>query len=330
LRFKREEREEIVMQKERKYSYRSFSRDARFLRARGVRRGLIALALVVGFSLAATTGLASTVASTLIPVNASKNYQQVLAKLYKGHILPPPSTSPKAVKGKNVWYISCGPQFEACVDDQSGFLAAAKVLGWHVTVFNGQVLPTVASQGIREAIAAHASAITTLAYDCATIESALKEARAAHIPVIGSAGSDCTVQGGPSLFTSQDKYYTAASLGDYLYDWSVLKAEYIIAKTKGQAKVIDLHEVSSSAQEDAHAGFLKEMATCHTCKIVANVPFDFAHVTDVQQKVSAALLANPGANAINVPADTLIPTFVGPAVKQAHLAGKLLVMGGEG
>lgn len=289
-----------------------------------LRRSFVVAALLTCLVVATTAGAGGAAKAK------SPDYAAMLASLYKGKVVPPPTSGPKAVKGKSVWFISCGSQFEACVANEKGIRAAAKKLGWKLTVFDGKVLPSLASQGIRQAIAAKADLIAESAYDCATIKAPLQEARAAGIPVVAAGASDCNAQGGQKLFAGNTYLYDGGDFGKFLYQWSVFKAQYIGAKSKGTAKVIDVHEVSSYVQQLAHKGFLKGLKSCPTCKIVATVPYDWAHVTDLTQKVSAALLQHPEATAINLPADTLIPSFVQGPVRQAGRQGKLIVMGGEG
>src|SRR5579871_1682724 len=70
--------------------------------------------------------------------------QKIVESGYKGNFDPPPSTGPAAVRGKKVWYISCGQAYAACSTAANGFVEAGKELGWEVTIQDGKATPSVA------------------------------------------------------------------------------------------------------------------------------------------------------------------------------------------
>lgn len=112
-------------------------------------------------------------------------------KLFAGGFRPPPTDVPAAVRGKTVWIISCGRNFNVCTRVDGAFEEAARVLGWNVKVHDsaGDAQKTI--NGIRLAISSKADAVATVATDCAGIKSALLEAKNAGIPVFNYHGTDC-------------------------------------------------------------------------------------------------------------------------------------------
>ena len=84
-----------------------------------------------------------------------------LERGYAGDYEDPPAEGPAAVKGKKVWYLSCGQAFEACVVQANAFKAAGDALGWDVTIQDGKADPTLVKaltddKCIRRAAAAEA------------------------------------------------------------------------------------------------------------------------------------------------------------------------------
>src|SRR4051794_16287141 len=97
--------------------------------SRSGRARLTALVLLAALAFAALTVVGNGSAGA-----ASSNYDSQLKALYKGRILPPPKSGPKAVPDKNVWEISCGAAFEACANIDKAFKSATNALGWKTTV----------------------------------------------------------------------------------------------------------------------------------------------------------------------------------------------------
>ena len=258
-----------------------------------------------------------------------------LDALYKGVFSPPPSSGPPAQKGKNVWFLSCGQIFLACSMQSTAFQEAGKALGWNVTVFDTKADVTEEANGIRQAIAAHADAITALGQDCAPVQAAWLEAKKAGIKIVGDYSVDCNdpkIAGGsgPQIydaFTLATPYPTWTA---FQTAWQAARAAYVIGKTGGKANVIQLlneEKVSESYDNDGFSAALT--AQCPGCKIVAKTVYTFAHVDELQQVVSSALLQHPEANVLSVHLDAIFSLGVTQAL-QAAGRKDLIVMGSEG
>jgi ribose transport system substrate-binding protein len=260
-----------------------------------------------------------------------KNAQAVVDADYQGNFLPVPTAGPTAVRGKNVWLISCGEAFQACADHTKSFRRAADALGWKLTVADSKADPSVAAAAIQQAIAAKADLIAIIAVDCAGIKNALLQAKDAGIPVVASFAADCNESGknDQPLFTASVKVKGENSILDLYERWGADKADYIIAKSNGKAKVIDVANVDQLVQVHNEIGFRREMTKCTTCSIVDRVKFSFSQVpTGLEQKLSAALLQHPEATAVYIPLDALMSLGAGNALKQAPNRN-LIIIGGE-
>lgn len=228
-----------------------------------------------------------------------------------GGVEPPPTSGPKAQTGKNVWWISCGQIYPSCVSQANQFLAAAKILGWKVTVVDGKASSTTASGLIRQAIAAKVSAIGIDTYDCPDIKGALEDAKAAHIPTVSFAGYDCNSpvyngKEGPALFTAVTKLYGEADPAALFGGWGKLLAQYVIAKTGGKANFFYVSCTDNTVCVSINQGFQGEMKQCTGCKEVY-VPYSFADVPNpATQEWKSALLNHPTVSSIQfIPAGLL-------------------------
>ena len=119
-------------------------------------------------------------------------------KTWKG-----PTTPTKPQKVKNVVLISCS-QATACARETAGSASGAKVIGWHTTVVDGKGDPNVMSAAIRNAVVNGASGIILESTGVSALVSALKFAKAHHVPVVNN-GAITAKQAGvdPSLVAGE-------------------------------------------------------------------------------------------------------------------------------
>lgn len=266
-----------------------------------------------------------------------------LVKWYKGPTEPPPADSPAALEGQNVWVITYGRASSAGERFVQGVLTAGDAMGWDVTAFDGQFDVTRYVDGIRQAVADDADAIVLYAIDCSLVKNALQEAKDAGITVLAAESFDCnqTGEGQESLYTSQLTYdlgdedlYQAG--GEYFDNWENgtgrATADWAIANTDGEAKIINMVETDAQATLAIDKGFTDTIEKdCPNCEIVDTVEFtgnDFGN--PLQDKTAQALLANPDANVVMGSYDGPITSGIAAAVKASGRADEIFVLGGEG
>jgi ribose transport system substrate-binding protein len=125
-----------------------------------------------------------------------------------------------------------------------------------------------------------------------------------------------------------------SQFGDYASltrAWAAVKADWVITKTQGLAKVIEFKEDELLVVKYIREGFEQELAKCKSCQVVKTVDFtipDFGPA--LQQKAQGALLQHPEANAIHSPYDTPMLLGIGAAVVESGRAAQLAVIAGEG
>ncbi len=259
--------------------------------------------------------------------------QAYLAQFYEGTGGSLPTTGPKAVRGKDVWVVSCG-QATSCATGTAGVVAAGAALGWTTHVCDGASdVNNAFVTCLNQAIAARADGIITNAIDCADIKQPLITAKADKIPVVNMDGFDCNQNlpqsAGPSLFTASvipsSQYPTLES---YAAAAAKAQAYWLINATDGKAKVInyDLTDITYGvvAQQATEAAF----AQCSGCTVY-NIPFTLEQYTPEALKglFQSAYLQHPDANAVDALSTSVFLSGVAAAIKAT---GKPLLSATQG
>ncbi len=273
----------------------------------------ILCAAIVCLSASTSSGRAlRTVHSHKTPASVVAAAKKAVSAAYgSGGVVPPPTKGPRAQKGKTVWWISCGQIYPSCVSQSQAFQAAAKVLGWHVTVVDGKASSTTATALIRQAIAAHVDGIGVDTYDCPGIKGALENARAAHIPTVSFAGYDCNSpiykgKEGKSLYTAVTKLAGEADPAALFSSWGKMLGQYIIARNNGSVSFFYVTCTNNTVCTSINNGFQSAIKPCTGCHEIS-VPYSFADVpSPATQQWKSALLNHPTVTSIQfVPAGLL-------------------------
>jgi ribose transport system substrate-binding protein len=260
-----------------------------------------------------------------------------LAALYKGTFTAPPASAPTPAKGVDLWIISCGQASEGCAEPVAGAQAAAKLLGWQTHVFDGNFGAADAfNTGIRQAVAAHATAIMALGVDCNLVSAGLSAAAAANVPVIGINSFDCNdpmLNAGPAKFAGHIEYIpSASSVGEWQEAQGAAKADWMIANLNGNVNAIVLKLNGVTALAYQIKGFEDELAKCTSCHVLTTVagnPPDLSNGV-LKQAFSTALTKYPQANAIMSPDDSISAAVGEPSALQAAGRAKSVKVVGTG
>ncbi len=278
---------------------------------------------------------ASLLAASAVPASADDivaKAQAIVDAGYQGDFEPPPSSGPKAVRGKTVWYLSCGQAYVACVQQTNGFAEAAKQLGWKLQVKDGKADPSTAADIIRRGVAARVDGIAVAAFDCPGIKSALLQAKDGHVPVVAFASLDCD----DPAFGSQERLFAAtinirgsSNAGDFFEKSGAARAYYIIAKSNGHADIVSIDETQQRIGQRNTAGFDTVIDRCPGCTHHVST-FSFSQVPNPATQIwKAALIRNPHADVIEFGVDALMGMGLQSAIRQSGLRGAI-VGGGDG
>lgn len=302
--------------------------------------GLVALTMAVAACGSDSDDESTAPASTGTQTTATAGGEDFVAAaqakidaLYAGESFEePPADSPPPQRGKNIWEINVGLSFPAAVLFSNALKDSAKTLGWDVTSFDAKFSPDQFQVGIRQAIADNADGIVLYNVDCNIARSALKEARAAKITIIGAESLDCSQskEGDESLFDGKVTYTTGDG-PSWSRAFGAAQANWIIAKTQGKAKTILFKQDDIQTGVFLREGFEKDFAACTTCEVVHEVEFTLSDAgPKLQQKAEQALLQAPDANSVVVGYDDLMTAGVQAAIQASGRKDDLLVVAGGG
>jgi len=260
--------------------------------------------------------------------------QVATQRAFKGTSTNVDPTPRHAVKGKRVVVISAGQSSISASVPTDAAVNALHAIGWHAEVYDANLTPANYAPLVRQAIASGADGILLITIDCRAVQQPLREARAKGIAVIGVGAFDCDdPHGGGArrgLFSAQISFGPrGADLGALVSRYGVDQANYIVAKSKNRAKVIDIQDPEFTTLYYTDRGFRNAIARSGGSQIVGTVQLTSADfVTNkVVPKIQAEMLRHPEANWIRSPYTYTTTLGVVPA-----LGGKqtIDVMGGEG
>jgi ribose transport system substrate-binding protein len=255
-------------------------------------------------------------------------YEKVLQDWYDGTFKEPEAPAVKAPRGKDIWLVSAGLGVEYSVRVADAAKQAAKDLGWTVHVYDAKFDPNQMLTGVQQAVVSGADAIVVSTIDCAIVTNAAKQAATAGIPIVGLESTDCD----PGLYAHVVNYSGKAPFEDWLVTYGQAQAAWVIAKTKGEAKVVLNTGTDTTSTKKTTEGIRAEFEKCPTCEVLDDAQFvtaDFG--PKLQEKVQQAMTKNPTANAF-IPSYDAVMTQSGgaQALKATGRLEQLAVAGGEG
>jgi ribose transport system substrate-binding protein len=262
----------------------------------------------------------------------SSAVEAAVATAYKGTSGPLPGSSPAVSPGHDVWVVSAFQQVSGLAKIASEIQAGAKVLGWKSSVCDGQNDPAQWATCVRQATAAGADTIVLAGVDCAPVAQPLAEAKKAGVVIAGISAFDCSdpTQGGSApLFDISPSYGDGfKGTADFFTQVGRLRADYVIARTQGRAKVLHVAFQGVALGEYLAKGFTEELATCGSCSIVGTVAITPADVPNLRQKFDSGYLQAASADAVVVDLDFMLALGVQPSLEAANVKDKV-VLGGE-
>jgi ribose transport system substrate-binding protein len=235
---------------------------------------------------------------------------------------PIPSTpfDMKKNSGKTIWFVADSLSNPLDVQVLNGVKAAAKAAGMSVKAYDGQSTVGQWSQGIEEAVAQHAAGIITHAIDPAVVTTAMKQAKAAGIPVVTSL-LEQPGQALPSTVAgavTQPLAIDAAHMADYVMSESGCKAHAIVITATVFPALVEM-DTAIQAQ------FKQYCPTTCSVKIQNIDPATVA--TSLEPLTETLSIKNPNVNWFISDADAL-GEFVAEGLEAAHSSAKLIGQSG--
>lgn len=254
----------------------------------------------------------------------------------------PPTSSPPAAEGTEVWWVSCGMQIPDCSVPAKSAEAAAQKLGIGFHIADGKLNENGGDlTAVKTALAANPSALIIHGISCNLIAPALQEAKTREIPVMGVEALDCDEgleegEEGTELFTAEMKYNESAESGlEYFQSWGNIAASYLIDKLGENIKLINAEANEAGLQKTVAHAFNSTFELCKGCEVLDSIKFvssDLAPGGAFAQALRSTLVKDGStATALYVPFDVNITAAEGAAeVEKQGLTGKLFTCCGSG
>lgn len=220
-----------------------------------------------------------------------------------------PTEPVKPPKDFNLALITCDNASKGCIAPAEGAEEAAKKLGWEVKIYDGESDPTVQAKRVAQALANNADGIITESVDGRGIGAALKEAKAAGVPVVSTSNAAAPGEQGYAVDVSPDFEQLGKDIGSWM-----------IADSGGTATVLPYVDREYQSTISTLDGLLSQLDACSGCTVEDPVNFVAADLANnLGPETVATLRSKPEVDYIHFAYDPAA-TFQVPAILQAGLA----------
>lgn len=197
-----------------------------------------------------------------------------------------PTTGPKAAAGKTIVYVAQSMQNPGVAGVATGLTDATKAIGWTLKSIDGQGTPAGIQNAFNQALALKPDGIIIGGFDPNTTSDQVKAAATAKIPVVGwQALATPGPSTSPQLFTN---------VTTKVEDVAKVSADYVIAKSNGNAGVVIFTDSSIPFAEGKSQMIQKELQTCSSVKVLKYDNIPLADVASRMPTETNALLSSLG------------------------------------
>ena len=234
-----------------------------------------------------------------------------------------PASSPKPEAGKKIVVV----QVNGAQDNQSaGAVAAGKAMGWDVEVITTQSDQAGMTSGVSSAINKRPDGVILLSAPVSILGAQLKQAAAAHIPVIEiQSGNSVPAGGYPDA-----KSGIFSDVSPDLRQVGALDAWAAIDHTKGKPVAGIITDPNFQSIQQRADGFTKVMKSCDSCQLLKTRVLPVAKVaTDARSTVDTFLQSNPNVNVVLSTYDGQ-GAFIVPAIDALGKGKSVAVVGADG
>lgn len=177
-----------------------------------------------------------------------------------------PTTGPKAAAGKTLVYVAQSMTNPGVAGVAKGLQEAAATIGWNVKIIDGLGTPAGIQSAFSQALTTKPDGIVIGGFDPKTTAAQVAEANTSKIPLVAwQALSTPGPSTDPLLFSN---------ITTKVEDVAKISADYVIAKSNGNAGVVIFTDSSIPFAEGKSQMIKKELETCPGVKVLeyANVP----------------------------------------------------------
>lgn len=230
-----------------------------------------------------------------------------------------PTKPSPATPGKHIVIVDAlsSTEGERIVD--GGFEAAAKALGWTVSVIDGKGTPQGYAAGIEQALVENADGVMLNSIDPTLVLNQMRQVKAAGIPVVAFSN---TVPPREGLWIANIGFNTAHE--------SEILAAVFARESDGEAQVATFNAPEFGVVQQRFEHFVDSLGElCSGCAIVNETDFQGTEIeTKLGPKVGATLQANPDVNWVWSGDDAFVPAMI-TGLKPAGLEVQIASYGGS-
>jgi ribose transport system substrate-binding protein len=229
-----------------------------------------------------------------------------------------PTSGPRAQKGKNIAYI---PTNEAWGEWNDGVRAAAKAIGWNLTLLDAAGAADGASAAMDEAVSRGVHGVIT-SFPSQAIQPAIQRARAKEIEIVGihsAPGPGAILDLGLFWNVSQDP----AELGKAL-------ADYAIADSNGRARIVILYDSAYPFAVAKAEAMRAEIQRCETCRVLEYLDSPLAEITTTMPQLVTRVVELLGQDLYILTIADIYIDFLAPALRAAGVAQTAKLAGMDG
>lgn len=196
-----------------------------------------------------------------------------------------PENSPKPEATAKIAVVTADAAASGSVRVANGVKSAGQVLGWDVTVFDGQGQASGQNSALQQAVSQKVDGIILSAFASETLSQGMTVAKNAGIPVV-SVEADNPVGDGPTdVFAEPDSGSAAA--GEML-------GALVASDSDGKAKVATLATQEIAVTRNREKAFLDQIQKCDGCEVVKQDNYLLSSgLKEIPLKVKSMLAANP-------------------------------------
>jgi len=227
-----------------------------------------------------------------------------------------PTEPSPAVPNKNVTAVVTFEAAEGILIADEGMEAAAKAIGWNLTIIDGKGTTQGYAAGISQAITENAEAVILFSITPSLIPNQMKQLKAAHIPVIALSNVE-----------EPTEELWIANVGYEPKKEAEFLAAQLTEESGGDAQVLTVNEPAAGVVQTRLEYFKEALAElCPGCNIAAETEFSVAELeTKLGPKIGALLQANPNVNYVYAPYDAAVPPMIA-AIKQGGLENDVKIV----
>lgn len=197
-----------------------------------------------------------------------------------------PTTGPKAQSGKTIVYVAQSMQNPGVAGVAEGLTAATQAIGWTLKTIDGQGTPAGIQNAFNQALTLKPDGIVIGGFDPNTTADQVKNANAANIPLVGwQALADPGPSTSPKLFSN---------VTTKVEDVAKISADYIIARSNGNAGVVIFTDSSIPFAEGKSQMIQKQLQTCSSIQVLKYDNIPLADVASRMPTETNALLSSLG------------------------------------